>query len=105
MNVPEELEKLGDLYKQRNAQYGDCYKHHGEIMEILFPGGWELNTKHDFNKFMLFNMLLIKLMRFSQTMSHDDSLDDMAVYAQMLKEICHDKRMQDKVRIEKVNEG
>lgn len=88
--VPERLADLGALYRERNALYGDNYKQFGHVMARLFPGGVQLKTADDFNRFALFMHVQHKISRYAQQFAsggHPDSLDDAAVYAQMLQEI------------------
>jgi hypothetical protein len=87
---PERLTKLGDIYKERNAAYGDTYKNFGFLAQSMFQGSdIVLSSVEDFNRmFILFHMA-DKLFRYASTFSsggHQDSLDDLAVYAQMLAE-------------------
>jgi hypothetical protein len=87
-SVPKRLADLGALYKQRNRLYGDNYKHTGKVLKGMFPNGVTLTTEDEFNRFALFIQLVHKSTRIAQSLpgkSHEDSLDDMAVYAQMLR--------------------
>jgi len=89
-HVPEELKRLGDLYRQRNQTYGDDYLRHGSIMKAIFPSGMKLNTEDEFNRYAIFKFMIAKITRYAvnwEKGGHDDSLDDIAVYAQMLKEV------------------
>lgn len=89
-SVPDALAKLGDLYWQRNLVYGDDYKRHGEIMVALFPDGITLKTESDFNRWSCFKEMVTKLGRYAKNFErggHAESLDDAAVYSQMLKEL------------------
>ena len=93
MKVYEALEKLGGLYKERNALYGDNYKHFGKLLLAMFPEGIEINTEDDCNRFALFLHLLTKFSRYSEMFykgGHPDSLDDISVYSQMLAELDRD---------------
>lgn len=88
-SVPQALTDLGELYRQRNAMYGDNYKHTGMILAGIFPHGLRLTTPEQFNRFALFIQLLHKITRYGRAMpdnGHIDSLDDISVYAQMLQE-------------------
>jgi len=88
--VPEELLKKAEIYKQRNKIYGDNYKRFGPILKLLFPDGIELKTNDDFNRFGILVQVLAKVTRYCQNFEkggHDDSLDDLAVYSMMLKEL------------------
>ena len=88
--VAIQLENAAKIYQQRNKEYGDSYKSHGEVMNSFFPNGLELNSVEDFNRFCLFNAVIGKMNRYAQNFNiggHVDSLDDASVYAQMLQEI------------------
>lgn len=89
MRADDRLIKLADLYKQRNALYGDNYKRFGKILFQMFPNGLTLKLEEDFNRIALFVQIVHKVTRYAQQLEeggHEDSLDDMAVYAQMLAE-------------------
>lgn len=91
--VPERLKELGTLYEERNALYGDNYKHTGKVLKGMFPNGINLMTEKEFNEFALFIQLVHKTTRIAQSIStyeqplHADSLDDLSVYSQMLAEV------------------
>lgn len=90
MNVPEELRKAAAIYEQRNTLYRDNYKKIGRVAVQLFPKGITLMTDEDFNRFGLLWSILIKVTRYVEMFhdgGHDDSLDDITVYSQMLKEV------------------
>jgi len=93
ISVAEELHKAAELYKERNKLYGDTYKNHGKTMESLFPAGIEIEGVHEFNRFGIFNMMISKICRYAANYDsggHDDSLHDLSVYSQMLKELDND---------------
>lgn len=99
--VPERLEDLGNLYRERNKLYGDNYKHFGKILMGIFPNGIELRTEEQFNRFALFLQVVHKVSRYGKAMpdeGHEDSLDDMAVYSQMLQEWDALTKKQDQVK-------
>jgi hypothetical protein len=91
LTVADMLEKLGDLYRQRNSLYGDNYKRTGRRMLGYFPDGIHLRTQEDFNRFSLFVHMDGKMSRYAQAMlrgeGHVDSLDDLSVYSQMQQEV------------------
>lgn len=89
MTVPERLTELGDLYKERNALYGDNYKRFGETLVSLFPQGITLTSAEDFNRFALFVQIIHKMSRYARSVNdggHEDSVNDATVYLQMLGE-------------------
>lgn len=88
--VPDRLKELGTIYEERNALYGDNYKHTGKVLKGMFPNGINLMTEKDFNEFALFIQIVHKTTRIAQSIStnpHADSLDDLSVYSQMLAEV------------------
>jgi hypothetical protein len=87
--VPEMLVALGDLYQKRNKLYKNNYKHFGKVMLGMFPDGLILKTEADFNRLAIFVQIASKMTRYGQQFAdggHTDSLDDVAVYSQMLQE-------------------
>jgi hypothetical protein len=88
--VPEEFAEKAKLYAKRNAAYGGNYKRFGDLMMVLFPVGIELTNPADHNRFALFVHIATRLTRYAEQFDrggHDDSLDDIAVYSMMLKEV------------------
>jgi len=84
--VPEILEAAAETYRARNAIYGDNYKNTGAVMRALFPDGVKLVTEDDFNRWCLFELVIVKLTRFTNSgLTHIDSMHDTAVYAAMLE--------------------
>lgn len=87
--VPEALADLGSLFADRNALYGDNYKRFGPALMAMVPSV-KIETAHDMNRFAIFVMIFSKISRYAQQFSnggHADSLDDLSVYAQMLREL------------------
>jgi hypothetical protein len=89
--VPELLREAASTYEQRNAIYGDNYKHFGSVMVALFQGQCVfLDNTDDHNRFGVFTQIVSKLTRYAENFSsggHDDSLLDMSVYCAMLREL------------------
>lgn len=88
--VPASLHALGDLYEERNKLYGDNYKKFGNVMSAMFPEGMTLRGADDFNRIGLFVQVVSKIGRYAEQFDkdgHEDSLDDLAVYSQMLAEV------------------
>jgi len=87
--VPQMLCSAADIYEQRNKIYGNNYFRFGTVArEIL--GNIELKSAEDFNRFGILVQILAKITRYGENFKrggHDDSLDDLAVYAMMLKEL------------------
>jgi hypothetical protein len=89
LTVPDRLNQLGKLFKKRGEIYGDNYHHFGTVLSGLFPNGLHLQTEEEHNRYALFLQLVHKLSRYANTIKtggHKDSLDDFAVYSQMLAE-------------------
>jgi hypothetical protein len=87
--VPDMLRDAAGIYEQRNKIYGDNYKKFGPALQQLFPNV-VLRTPDDFNRFGILVQLFSKMSRYCNAFAnggHDDSLDDIAVYAMMLKEL------------------
>lgn len=88
--VPDQFNEKAALYKQRNALYGDTYKLQGELMNLLFQGGLDLDGVADHNRYAIFQTMISKMCRYAANFKvggHEDSLDDISVYAMMLKEL------------------
>jgi len=87
--VPSMLRNAAKLYEARNAVYGDNYRRYGKVVLDLM-GPTELRTISDFNRFAIMTHIMTKLARYAlnfQKGGHDDSLDDICVYAMILKEL------------------
>lgn len=93
--VPQRLEDLAELYNERGKVYGNDYKMHGDLMRLFFPNGLTLKTVDDFNRYGVFKELVTKINRYAKAYKdggHEDSLNDISVYAQMLQELDNDVR-------------
>jgi hypothetical protein len=87
--VPEALTALAELYRQRHAVYGESYESFGRVFMALFPGGLEIATVDEANRAALLFHVVDKLIRYANNFDrggHGDSLDDISVYAQMLRD-------------------
>lgn len=94
--VPVKLNALADLFRERNKLYSSNYKEVGKIFVALFPGGLELKSIEDFNRFCVFHHAVDKMTRYGKQFrqgGHADSLDDLSVYAQILQELDQDARV------------
>jgi hypothetical protein len=88
--VPELLREGAKTYEERNAIYGDNYKHWGHAMAAMFPNGLTLKTADEWNRFGVFVQIASKLTRYAESMTrggHIDSAHDMCVYSAMLEEL------------------
>lgn len=93
--VPDMLRDAAKIYEERNRMYGDNYKKFGHALQPLMQN-IKLKSVEDFNRFGILNQLFSKLTRYANMFDsggHDDSLDDISVYAQMLKELDQAARM------------
>ena len=86
----EFLSKGADIFRKRNAVYGNNYLNVGKCFIGLFPDGIELKTEDDFNRFHIFMLGVVKLTRYANNWKnggHLDSSDDAMVYLAMLSSI------------------
>lgn len=91
-SVPEMLQAAATLYEDRNALYGNNYKTFGKAMTALFPNGlkYSLLKEADWNRLGVLVQIVGKLTRYCANFNsggHEDSLEDLAVYAMMLREL------------------
>lgn len=88
-SVPQALADLAKIYEQRGCVYGDDFMHIGETLMGLFPSGVHLKDSVDFNRFALLVQCVTKVGRYAQCLTrgtgHEDSLNDLAVYSQLLQ--------------------
>ena len=88
--VGQQLIDKAELFDKKNMEYGSTYLKAGQIYEAIFPDGICLNSAQDFGRFAIFVLMMTKVNRYAQNFEkggHEDSLDDLSVYAMMLKEI------------------
>lgn len=86
MKPDEILQAAADTFRERNAVYASNHEKVGEIMNVLFPHGVHLNSALAFERWHIFELIIIKLTRFvNADMSHKDSVRDIAVYAAILE--------------------
>jgi len=88
-SVPDRLARLGKLYRDRNGAYGDPFVEFGHALYVMFGGPLTLETPEEFGRFSLFMAPIGKISRYCASIKrggHADSLDDLAVYAQILRE-------------------
>jgi hypothetical protein len=87
--VPRFLNDAAKIYESRNQIYGDNYAKFGYAAFSLLER-IQLNSPDDYNRFGVLTQMLSKISRYAQNFArggHDDSLDDLAVYSMMLKEL------------------
>lgn len=86
----DRLRALGDLFTERSRAYGPSYQEFGAVGKALFPRGIRLETEEDWKRWGVLSLMLTKLHRYVlnwENGGHGDSLDDLAVYAMMLREV------------------
>jgi len=95
MKAEKRLIQLAKLKKDKGKEYGDSYKRHGAVMAGLFPHGICLETADDFNRFAVYDLMVVKMVRYSVAFENNrtspDSLDDLSVYAAILQELDSEK--------------
>ena len=80
------LAEMANTYRERNAVYGDNWRIVGDVMMALYPNGVKLCTADEFNRWHLFELIVVKLTRFvNSQLTHADSIHDIAVYAAMIE--------------------
>lgn len=89
--VAAELKAKADLFNERAALYGDNYMRFGHIMkQLLHVQMLDPMDPHAMNRLGIFVQIVSKITRYGENFTaggHDDSLDDIAVYAMMLKSL------------------
>jgi hypothetical protein len=81
------LRAAAQTFEQRSAVYQDNNVRAGAMLAAAFPGGIFLSTPQDFERFILFALLFVKMSRYSVQWrdGHEDSMQDTAVYAAMME--------------------
>ena len=99
MTVTEMLNEAADTFDQRAKVYGESHKKTGYVLETLFRGtAINLDSPDALNRFNILLIIVGKLNRYVanfNTGGHEDSLIDIAVYTQMLREL-HQNEMENK---------
>lgn len=95
---------LQEMFEKKNQDYGNAYETIGEILIKLFPGGVALTDSISLSEFSIFSILIGKVCRYAQLQtgrkanfeSLADTLDDLSIYGQILKELnkLQQKRME-----------
>jgi hypothetical protein len=88
--VPDLLESAAATFRERNAIYGDNYKHFGTVLAGMFPNGLTIRGEQDFNRLGVFVQVVSKLTRYANNFEkggHQDSIHDTQTYAAMLEEL------------------
>lgn len=90
-NAADFLLEIADIYRERKPMYKDNYKHVGKAMAALFPDGLTISAGDEeaFNRLHFVMHMYSKLSRYCMNLQkggHQDSLDDLAVYAMLARE-------------------
>jgi hypothetical protein len=88
IDAAERLKRLAKLRDERKALYGDNYIRAGFAMAFML-GKITLRTPKDYARFGLLAQEFSKLSRYciQWREGHEDSNDDLSVYAQILNEV------------------
>lgn len=81
------LDEASAVYADRNAVYKDNFRNVGNVMVALFPNGRPaLVTAEDFNRWHIFELLIVKLTRYANGYDSpdEDSILDMIPYEGIL---------------------
>jgi hypothetical protein len=89
------LQESVNTFKQRGEVYGNDYERFGRIMKAVFPGGFYFNDAASdvtitWTRMNYLIMIVNKIARYAENFDkggHDDSLNDISVYAAMLRHI------------------
>lgn len=89
MSPDDILEQAADLFRYKKTIYKDNYHQIGYVMRAMFPDGLTVKSVADWNRLHLFMLSVVKLTRYSNNydVGHPDSLDDLTVYASMLRSL------------------
>jgi hypothetical protein len=88
--VDELLCELAEMFLEKNKLYDEQYASFGETMMTLL-GPIEIKTAKDYSRYMTVFNMVTKIKRYCNMMKkgshHPDSLDDLAIYSQMLRRL------------------
>lgn len=96
MTTPADLlQESVKTFRQRGEIYGNDYERFGRIMKAVFPGGFYFNAaavdiEKTWTRMNYLIMIVNKIARYAENFDkggHDDSLNDISVYAAMLRHI------------------
>jgi hypothetical protein len=94
-DVPQRLRDAAELFEERNAQYGNNYMTMGEVMNAMYPDGLVIQGAEAWLRLMLQVHRVTKETRYACNFArggHQDSLEDISVYAQMAAETDDQRR-------------
>jgi hypothetical protein len=85
------IEEMAATFAARGADYspGDVPGHevHAQLLQLLWPQGIDFPDIETANRFVLFNFILGKVVRYGLLLNkggHQDSIHDIAVYSAIL---------------------
>lgn len=91
----QQLEEKARLFEERNKLYGSNYVRFGPIMsQIMATQNLDPTNPKDMARFGIFVQIVAKVSRYGENFNrggHDDTLDDISVYAMMLKALDNDR--------------
>lgn len=96
MSVENRLKNAGKIFAKKEIEYGSIWKNHGKLIRVLFPRGVSAPDELSIARYSIVNMIAAKLARYCNNFEkggHQDSLDDIIVYAAMLLELDADKEI------------
>lgn len=88
VKVAETLRGMADGFLSKNGQYKNNSEVTGNVLAALFPNGVTLRTAQDHEMWHLFNLIIVKLTRFTNSgLRHQDSIFDQAIYTAMVEQL------------------
>lgn len=89
--VADLMERHAATFRERYEEYGNNAEVVGRIMAAMFPNGVQLKTAKDFEIWHLFELMIVKLSRFSSSgLRHEDSINDLPAYCGMVHRLIND---------------
>lgn len=92
--IVESLNSLIKIRQERQGVYNGIENRRAEVITGLFGGYPEITNDLDLNRYGIYMKMVEKMIRYANNFydgGHDDSLDDIAIFSQMLKEM--DKKL------------
>lgn len=88
-SATEHLERITELFIRKNQEYGSAYNDCGHTYKNFFPNGICIQDPKEFERWAIFSRMIDKMIRYSINWEtgHSDSLDDIAIFAMMLREL------------------
>ena len=87
--VSDKLRCLAAAQAKKEREYGEAYLLKGKVMLALFDGPVTLETESDYARYSIVDFMVSKMIRYASNFEtgHADSLDDIAIYSQMLQRL------------------